>query len=438
MLARGEARDRLIVLASCALALAVSSSLDLVEAIHDYLNELEQFQADEVFTAFIVAAIGLVWYSRRRLKDFRRELNRRIAAEASLTLAEQRLALAVEAADVGLWDCDLETGRMERSHQLDEVMGWNAADLHTGEDFLDRVHPADAERVRGRVTEAMNGGAYRVEFRVLRPDGSVTWLESRGRVLFDGSGPVARPNRMAGTVMVVTDRVLSAERLKASLAEKETLLQEVHHRIKNNLQRLWSLIQLEKRRLGGGAVRDRLDALEGRIQVMGEIHKALYASENVSTVDIGPQLQTLCEGIRSISPRPELISIQVASDPLRCSLDTAIPLGMLVHEIVTNAVKHAFPEGRPGRISVSLRRAGDTVRLMASDDGQGDGSLESGEPGGGIGKQLIQSLSGQLCGWVTVSKLEGTKVTVEMPAGLFSLSDPNSSSHHPVLEAEPV
>jgi two-component sensor histidine kinase len=111
---------------------------------------------------------------------------------------------------------------------------------------------------------------------------------------------------------------------------------------------------------------------------------------------------------------------------------------MLVHEIVTNAVKHAFPEGRPGRISVSLRRAGDTVRLMASDDGQGDGSLESGEPGGGIGKQLIQSLSGQLCGWVTVSKLEGTKVTVEMPAGLFSLSDPNSSSHHPVLEAEPV
>ena len=90
MLARGEARDRLIVLASCALALAVSSSLDLVEAIHDYLDGLEHLEADEVFTAFIVAAIGLVWYSSRRLKDFRRELNRRIVAETSLTLAEDK------------------------------------------------------------------------------------------------------------------------------------------------------------------------------------------------------------------------------------------------------------------------------------------------------------------------------------------------------------
>ena len=118
-----EARDRLIVIASCALALIVSSSLDLVESIHDYLNELEEFQADEVITAFIVAAFGLAWYSRRRLKDYRRELNRRIAAETSLTLAEQRLALAVEAADVGLWDCDLASGHMDRSRQLDEVLG---------------------------------------------------------------------------------------------------------------------------------------------------------------------------------------------------------------------------------------------------------------------------------------------------------------------------
>ena len=431
------------MLASCALALVVSSSLDLVETIHNYLNRLERFQADEVFTGFIVAAIGLVWYSRRRLKDYRRELSRRMAAEASLTLAEQRLALAVEAADVGLWDCDLETGRMERSHQLDEVMGWNAADLHTGEDFLERVHPADAARVRGRVTEAMQGGAYRVEFRVLRPDGSVTWLESRGRVLFEGTGPVARPSRMAGTVMVVTDRVLNAERLKLSLEEKETLLQEVHHRIKNNLQGLWSLIQLEKHRQGGEAVRNRLNALEGRIQVMGEIHKALYASESVSTVAIGPQIQTLCESIRSISPRPETISIKVVSDPLRCTLDTAIPLGMLVHEIVTNSVKHAFPEGRTGRISVSLRQAGDMVRLTVSDDGLGDGAVQSGEPGG-IGKQLIQSLSGQLCGRLSVSSRAGTHssragtvVTVEMPAGLFTISEP-SSSRHRVLETEPV
>ena len=141
------------------------------------MNGLEQFQADEIFTAFIVAAFGLAWYSRRRLTDYRRELNRRISAETSLTLAEQRLALAVEAADVGLWDCDLASGHMDRSRQLDEVLGWNAADRHTAMDFLSRVHPADKQRVRDRVEEAIKGGAYRIEFRVLRPDGSVVWLE---------------------------------------------------------------------------------------------------------------------------------------------------------------------------------------------------------------------------------------------------------------------
>lgn len=433
MLVRKERRDRLIVLASCALALMVSSSLDLVETIHDHLNELEEFQADEVFTAFIVAAFGLAWYSSRRLTDYRRELNRRIAAETSLTLAEQRLALAVEAADVGLWDCDLASGHMDRSRQLDEVMGWNAADRHTAMDFLNRVHPADKQRVRDCVVEAIKGGAYRIEFRVIRPDGSIVWLESRGRAIFQGSGQDMRAVRMAGTVMVVTDRVRNAEKLKVSLAEKEMLLQEVHHRIKNNLQGLWSLIQLEKRRQGCGAGRDRLDALEGRIQVMAEIHKSLYASESLSMVDIGEQLRTLCDRIRSISPRPELLTIKVVADPIRCDLDTAIPLGMLVHEIVTNSVKHAFPDDRPGKIAVSLRRDGDTVRLIARDDGEGDGSAQAGGQDS-IGKQLIVSLSEQLCGRITVSDQAGTTVTVDMPAAMFSHADWNADASIPVVE----
>jgi PAS domain S-box-containing protein len=430
-----ERRDRLIIVASCALALIVSSSLDLVETIHDYLNELEEFQADEIFTTFIVASFGLAWYSRRRLKDYRREMNRRLAAENSLSMAEQRLALAVEAADVGLWDCDLASGHMDRSRQLDEVLGWNAADRHTAMDFLNRVHPADKQRVRDRVEEAIKGGAYRIEFRVLRPDGSVVWLESRGRAIFEGSRQDMRAVRMAGTVMVVTDRVLNAEKLRVSLAEKETLLEEVHHRIKNNLQGLWSLIQLEKRRQGCGAGRDRLDALKGRIQVMADIHKSLYASASLSMVDIGEQLRTLCDRIRSISPRPELLTIDVVSDPIRCDLDTAIPLGMLVHEIVTNSVKHAFPDDRPGRITVSLRRDGDTVRLVARDDGEGDGSAAAGGHDS-IGKQLIESLSGQLCGRLTVSGQVGTTVTVEMPATLFTFADWNAGAEAPV--AEPV
>jgi two-component sensor histidine kinase len=163
----------------------------------------------------------------------------------------------------------------------------------------------------------------------------------------------------------------------------------VHHRVKNNLQSLLALIQLEKRRQTDAGVLDRLKALHGRIQVMASIHKALYNSDTVSLVDLGSQLPVLCENIRSISPRPDLLSVHVTSDPLRCDLDTAIPLGVLVHEIVTNSVKHAFAENQPGRIDLSLRKTGDMVLLIVMDDGIGDASTGQ----DGIGKQLIQGLS---------------------------------------------
>jgi two-component sensor histidine kinase len=240
---------------------------------------------------------------------------------------------------------------------------------------------------------------------------------------------------MAGTAIVITDRVESDERLRASLAEKETLLREVHHRVKNNLQSLLALIQLEKRRQTDAGVLDRLNALHGRIQVMASIHKSLYTSDTVSSVEIGSQLPVLCENIRSLSPQPDLLAVHVESDLLRCDLDTAIPLGVLVHEIVTNSVKHAFPEHQPGRIDLSLRRAGDMVQLVIMDDGIGDASAGQ----DGIGKQLIQGLSQQLYGRLSVSNLSGTTITVEMPARLFApLTPPDRSAGLAVLVAEPA
>src|SRR4051812_36511165 len=320
------------------------------------------------------------------------------------------------------WDYDLETGHVEMSHLINGVLGWNAAEPHTDEEVFTLIHPEDRELVRKCLADASRGVPYRSEFRIPQPDGSKVWVEARGCVLFDGCGPDAKPVRMTGTAIVITDAVENNERLQASLAEKETLLREVHHRVKNNLQSLLSLIQLEKRRQTDAGVLERLNALHGRIQVMASIHKSLYTSDTVSLVEIGSQLPILCENIRSISPRPDLLSVHVVSDPLRCDLDTAIPLGVLVHEIVTNSVKHAFPEHQPGRIDLSLRRAGDMVQLIVMDDGIGDASTGQ----GGIGKQLIQGFSQQLYGKLSVSSMGGTTVAVEMPARLFTTPDQNA------------
>jgi PAS domain S-box-containing protein len=253
------------------------------------------------------------------------ELERRVAERtAALARSEERVRLAIEAADVGFWDYDLETGHVEMSHLIDGVLGWNAAEPHTDEEVFTLIHPEDRELVRKCLADALRGVPYRSEFRIPQPDGSNVWIEARGCVLSDGCGPDVKPVRMAGTAIVITDVVENNERLQASLAEKETLLREVHHRVKNNLQSLLSLIQLEKRRQKNAGVLERLNALHGRIQVMASIHKSLYTSDTVSLVEIGSQLPVLCENIHSISPWPDLLSVHVVSDPLRCDLDTAI------------------------------------------------------------------------------------------------------------------
>ena len=353
------------------------------------------------------------------LRNAHDELECRVAERtAALARTEERVRLAVEAADVGLWEYDLDADCMVGSARANGLIGYDEAEQITLSGFEQRVHPADLELVRRSFASAWQDGSYLAEFRTVRPDDSISWIEARGRVIFEGTGAARKPARLIGAAIDVTARVTGEEGLRASLAEKETLLREVHHRVKNNLQSLLSLIQLEKRRQANAGVLDRLNALHGRIQVMASIHKSLYTSDTVSLVEIGSQLPVLCENIRSVSPRPDLLEVHVASDPLRCDLDIAIPLGVLVHEIVTNSVKHAFPEHRPGKIDLSLRRAGDMVRLVVVDDGIGDTSTGQ----GGIGKQLIQGLSGQLSGRLSISGEGGTTVTIEMPARLFTPS----------------
>jgi two-component sensor histidine kinase len=211
--------------------------------------------------------------------------------------------------------------------------------------------------------------------------------------------------------------------MQASLVEKGTLLREIHHRVKNNLQTLLALLQMEKRQIRDPALASRFDAMRSRIQVMASIHENLYSSNGHSAVNMGKQTIALCEGLRQLGSGLNRIEIVTDIEDLFCCIDVAVTLGVLTNEIVTNAFKHAFPDNQPGRIEVSLRHQGHDVLLMVRDNGVGDVCTAA----GGIGKQLINALARQLRSEISVDVHRGTLVQVRLPAESFKRTSEKAS-----------
>ncbi|EWY42294.1 hypothetical protein N825_18145 [Skermanella stibiiresistens SB22] len=212
----------------------------------------------------------------------------------------------------------------------------------------------------------------------------------------------------------LVDSLNEKERL---LKEKTTLVREIHHRVKNNLQIILSLMLVEKSRLKknptvSGA--DRLEALAGRVNVMGRLHDQFYKSENLAFVDLASQIEMLCDAIAdNHHPAHEnaSIAIRVDADPVICRVEMAMPIGLLVNELVSNALRHAFPNGASGNIEVTLK-GGDTITLRVADDGVGCGEQM---PEGGIGGIMIAALTIQLNGKIQYRSAPGCVVDIAIP-----------------------
>lgn len=203
-------------------------------------------------------------------------------------------------------------------------------------------------------------------------------------------------------------------RLHKSLAETETLLREVHHRVRNNLQVVDTLLALQIRQTP--ALAGDLKELRHRIHCLGMIHHKLMQSPDLQTINLNELIQDLCQSLAHLyqSRRDEIV-LNVAVEPgdAAVRIDFAISLGLLTTELVTNAYKHAFPSNRRGTIDVALIVTADCqARLTVSDDGVG---IVAGCPLAKIGQQIISELVDQLGGVMTLDQNQGTGISVTFP-----------------------
>lgn len=204
--------------------------------------------------------------------------------------------------------------------------------------------------------------------------------------------------------------------LKRSLLEKEALLTEVHHRVKNNMQQIASLLSLQAATVADRRVAGCLQASESRITAMALVHENLYQSESLAFIRAGPYVTTLCQEIRALySPAPG-IGIEAAIDDLALDADTAIPCGLIINELVTNAFKHAFVGRDHGRVQVSLRRqSGEKVCLRVEDDGNGLPAALSLDSEETLGLRLVSALSDQIGGTLRFESDNGTLFSIIFP-----------------------
>lgn len=187
------------------------------------------------------------------------------------------------------------------------------------------------------------------------------------------------------------------ELLTAKNAENELLLKEIHHRVKNNLEVVSSLLALQSAQVDDPNVKDAMQEGQNRVQSIGIVHQKLYQGKNLAAVEMKDYFLNLSDSILDSFGADDRVTIECAMNQLELDIDTAVPLGLIVNELLTNALKYAFPDGRKGRIEIKLeQKDASTLRLQIADDGVG----KSGDTvhGTGFGGQLVSLLTRQLGG----------------------------------------
>ncbi len=357
-----------------------------------------------------------------------RQVEERTAALRVLNLSlerrEEQLEEAQALAHLGSWEWDVEKNRVTCSDEMYRIYGLAPGSAVTYETFFELIHPEDRDRAGTIIEQALRAQQpFSFEERIVRENGAIRDIQIQGKVYSNEEG---RAVRLVGYSQDITEKKSAEAELRASLREKEVLVKEIHHRVKNNLQVVASLLNLQASAMSNEEAKRGLQESQHRVQSMALVHQLLYRS-NLERIEFSDYLETLIGSlVQSYGLEAEGIDISGSAPNLAIDVDTAISCGLIVNELVSNSFKHAFPERRRGKIEISLLRdAEGRYVLTVADDGVGisdDIRLDSLHT---LGLQIVLALTKQLHGTAEMSRDHGTRFCVTFAPA----SRPSDAAH---------
>lgn len=343
------------------------------------------------------------------------DITGRKQAELKLREIEKRQRLALDAGQMGTWEWEIGTDRLNWDARQIALFGFPPhgfdGRLST---FLKFIHSDDLAAVQQVLNDAAKGKDFNGQFRIIRSDGTIRWLHGAGIVSFDSIG---LPKRLIGINYDVTDRVLSEQMLRESIREKEAMLQEIHHRVKNNLQVITSLLNLQAERIKEPSARSVFLESQNRVRAMALVHETLYGSESLARVELPRYLGRLCDSLLQTFGGNDRVYLERDIDPIELDLDRALPIGLITSELVSNALKYAFPSDQKGLIRVVLKDGGNSdYLLIVSDNGVGLPKDFDPESLSSLGLYLVRVLTRQIRATLEIGRDQvGTTFTLRLP-----------------------
>lgn len=355
------------------------------------------------------------------ITDRQRQVMASQAAAAALKQSEEQFRQMFESAPLAIGLIDVKTHRLLRSNAAhSEMTGFSREELQQMS-LADLSHPDDLAADVECMQQLVDGtiSRYQLDKRLYRKNGECLYGLLTATLLRDAED---QPLYCLGMVEDITDRKQAEHQLHASLREKDVLLKEIHHRVKNNLQIISSLLRMQSRQVEDAHTRSLLQDSQNRVQSMALIHEQLYQSPDLSQIDFKQYLEPLVSHLfRAYGVSRREIHVEIRTHRISLTVDYAIPCGLIINELISNALKYAFPARACGtvpvddpRIEIELQAIaaeadrGSQWALTVQDNGIGLDPSFQWEHLNSLGLRIVRNLADQLNGTIQLLPISGT------------------------------